>query len=61
MIVFTLLGASQLTSNFSLEFFVIDGEPVTKFMQSSTIHFEDGFPFSVNNKLDTLDVTSEEV
>ena len=61
MIAFTLQGASQLTSNFSLEFFVIDGDPVTKFMQSSTVHFEDGFPFQVYHKLDTLDVSSEEV
>ena len=40
---------------------MIDGDPVTKFMQSSVVHFEDGFPFSVYHKLDTLDVSSEEV
>ena len=29
MIVFSAIGASHITSNFSLEFFLVDGEPVT--------------------------------
>ena len=29
MIVFSTIGARQITSNFSLEFFLVDGEPVT--------------------------------
>ena len=32
MISFASLGASQVSSNFTLEFFLIDEQPVTKFM-----------------------------
>ena len=61
MIGFTMIGASQMTSNFSLEFFLIEGQPITEFMKLNAVHFEDGFRFDMYHKLDTVDVTSEEV
>ena len=60
MICVSLKGASNITMNFSLEFFLIPGQPVTDFAINNSIYFEDGADFDISHKLDTIDVASEE-
>ena len=43
MIAFSVIGAAQVTMDFSLELFLIPGLPVTKFMTLSAEHYGDGF------------------
>ena len=60
MICVSLSGAKQITMNFSLEFFLIPGDPVTDFAINNGLYFEDGGDFDISHKLDTIDVASEE-
>ena len=46
--------------NFSLEFFLIPGDPVTDFAINNGLYFQDGGDFDISHKLDTIDVASEE-
>ena len=46
--------------DFSMEFFLLPGQPVTNFMLSNAKYFEDGGDFRVYHKVDNLDVASEE-
>ena len=46
--------------DFSLELFLIAGQPITKFIKKSAIHFEDGMRQDIYHKLDTIDVASQE-
>ena len=47
--------------DFSLELFLVPGEPITNYAKLAAKHFETGFSFHIYHKLDTLDVASEEV
>ena len=39
MIAFSVIGASQMESNFSMEFFLVEGQPITKFVKLNAAHF----------------------
>ena len=60
MTAFSLIGANQISMDFSLEFFLIPDEPVTKFMLLNAKHFGDGNGFMVKHKVDTINLASEE-
>ena len=60
MICVSLMGAKKITMNFSLEFFLIPGQPVTDFAINNGVYFEDGGDFDISHKLDNVDVASEE-
>ena len=60
MIFVSLSGARQITMNFSLEFFLIPGQPVTDFAINNGLYFEDGSDFDISHRLDNVDVASEE-
>ena len=44
-----------------MEFFLIEGQPITKFVELNAVHFQEGFEVDFYHKLDELDVSSEEV
>ena len=47
--------------NFSLEFFLIPDEPVTKFIDLNAQHFQDAYDIGIYNAVETVDLASEEV
>ena len=55
-----LYGASKVTPNFSLEFFLIPGKPVTKFMEMNALHFKEGYSFEIYSVVDDVDIASVE-
>ena len=60
MIAFSVNGAIQMPLNFSMEFFLIPGEPVTNFMLLNNKYYEEGFDLYLFHKLDSIDMASEE-
>ena len=59
-VVVALYGAVRVTPNFSLEFFLIPGKPVTKFMNVNAIHFKEGYSFEIFSVVDDVDIASTE-
>ena len=46
--------------NFSMDYFLLPDEPVTKFIHLNNKYFAEGWQFDISFKLDTVDVASEE-
>ena len=55
-----MLGAYQVKQHFTMEFFMIPDQPVTKFLQLNIRQFEDGSDFKIFHILHDVDVSSEE-
>ena len=44
--------------DFSIEYFLIPKQPVTKFIHLSNKYYKEGGDFFIHHKLDTIDITS---
>ena len=44
---FSLIGAVQMEMNFSMEFFLIPGQPVTEFIRLNNEYFKEGSYFDI--------------
>ena len=55
-----IYGAVRVTPNFSLEFFLIPGKPVTKFMDTNALHFKEGYAFEIFSVVDEINISSTE-
>ena len=53
-------GVMQVKSNFSMEYFMIPDQPVTKFMELNAKYFSDGHPVKVYSITNDIDVSSVE-
>ena len=61
MIGFSLIGASQMKMDFSMEYFLVPDQPVTEFIHLNNKYFQEGSDFEIYHKLDLNDVSSEEM
>ena len=58
--VISFYGAINVTPNFSLEFFLIPGKPVTRFMDMNAIHFKEGYSFEIYSVVNDEDIATIE-
>ena len=60
MVGLALIGALQVKSNFSLEFFMVPDKPVTKFVEMNALYFNEGSDLAILSMVDDIDVSSLE-
>ena len=61
LIAVSLLGISKVEQDFSLEFFLVEGDPLTKFIRMNSLYFQEGDDFGISQRLDNYNIASEEI